>query len=198
MVSRKLRARLADGLRTQGARCRKELRTAALPRFHRRLRAGRRHLRGPHAGPRRLGRHVDRGARRHCSPAKPTSPKTASSSRPTSRNPARATTTEIRRRLLARRNTHDRASRRGFPSIADGSSCWLSCVWLRSASTTFSACRSTPFPTSPTSRCRSTPRRRAIRRSKPSNGSRFRSKPRSRACPVLPTRARSRATACRR
>ena len=41
MVSRKLRARLVDGLRTQGARCRKELRTAALPRLYRRLRAGR-------------------------------------------------------------------------------------------------------------------------------------------------------------
>ena len=93
---------------------------------------------------------------------------------------------------------HDRASRAGFPSIADGSSCWPFWVWQRSASIIFNGCPSTPFPTSPTCRCRSTPKRRGTRRWKPSSGSRFRSKPPSRVCPIFRTRARCRATDCRK
>ena len=68
----------------------------------------------------------------------------------------------------------------------------------RSAPGTSRACRSTPCPTSPTSRCRSTPRRRAIRRSKSSSASPSRSRPRWPACRSSTTRARCRATACRR
>ena len=47
------------------------------------------------------------------------------------------------------------------------------------------ACPSMPRRTSPTSRCRSTPRRPAIRRSKPSSASRFRSRPRWPGLPRL-------------
>ena len=60
------------------------------------------------------------------------------------------------------------------------------------------ACPSMPRRTSPTCRCRSTPRRRAIRRSRPSSASRFRSRRRWPACRASTTRARCRATDCRR
>jgi hypothetical protein len=60
------------------------------------------------------------------------------------------------------------------------------------------SCRSTRRPTSPTSRCRSTPRRRATRRWKPSSASPSRSRPRSPGCRDWTTRARCRATGCRR
>ncbi len=69
-------------------------------------------------------------------------------------------------------------------------------AWRRSAPGTSRACRSTPCPTSPTSRCRSTPRRRATRRSRSSSASPSRSRPRWAACPSSTTRARCRATAC--
>ena len=46
----------------------------------------------------------------------------------------------------------------------------------------YHACRSTRCRTSPTCRCRSTPRRRAIRRSRPSSGSPSRSRPRWPGC----------------
>ena len=55
-----------------------------------------------------------------------------------------------------------------------------------------SACRSTRCPTSPTSRCRSTPRPRAIRRWRPSSASRCRSKRRWPACRLDYTRSLSR------
>ena len=58
------------------------------------------------------------------------------------------------------------------PSAIAGSCCSPSPRSRRSARTTISASRSTPCPTSPTCRCRSTPRRPATRRSKPSSASR--------------------------
>ena len=80
---------------------------AALPRLRRRVRAGRRHVRGPHA---RRSAGATRASSR-CStasrPARPTSPTTATSSKPTSRSPARATTTEAE-------NAHARLSRRSL------------------------------------------------------------------------------------
>ena len=64
--------------------------------------------------------------------------------------------------------------------------CWSS-PWRspRSACGTSRGCRSTPCPTSPMSRCRSTPRRRAIRRWKPSSASPSRSRPRWPGLPRL-------------
>ena len=53
----------------------------------------------------------------------------------------------------------------------------------RSASGTTRACRSTPCRTSPMSRCRSTPRRRATRRSRSSSASPSRSRPRMAGLP---------------
>ena len=67
----------------------------------------------------------------------------------------------------------------------------------RSAPGTSRGCRSTRCPTSPTCRCRSTPRRRAIRRWRSSSASPFRSRPRWPGCRGSTTRARCRATACR-